>query len=147
MKILLHCILFIFVSPLWAAPQNPTGDWLGFYEDTKIPGAKAHVSVDKNGVLSAYYVELYPKAGETIPTTCIDCPEPFKDKPLKNMPMLWDLKYKDGKWVDGKTFSLERKEIFDASAWLSEDGKTLYVRGSLGFISKTQELQRLTSGQ
>ncbi len=145
--ILRFLFLFAVLTPAFAATHTPAGDWLGTYEDTNIPGAKIHVSVDKNGNLSAHYVEVYPKAGEPIPQNCINCPGTFLDKPLKNMPMLWDLHYKNGKWVDGHGFSLERKRIFDASVWLSKDGNTLFIRGKVGLFSKTQELQRLTQGQ
>lgn len=139
-------LLLMFINPVFADNKSPAGDWLGFYEDTQTPGAKIQVTVDKNGLLSAHYIELYPKAGEKIPTTCTDCTGEFKDKPLMNMPMLWDLHYKDGKWIDGHGFSLERKRTFHASAWLSEDGNTLYVRGKVGLFSHTQQLQRLTFG-
>lgn len=148
MKILLKCLLMMFASSTFATAHSPVGNWIGFYEDTDIPGAKINVSIDKNGVLNAYYEELYPKkSGEIIPSTCIDCPGSFKNKSLKNLPMLWGLKPDDdGKWVDGHSFSLERNGIYDATAWLSADGNTLYVKGSVGFLSKTLELQRDTSG-
>jgi uncharacterized protein (DUF2147 family) len=136
--------LLIFTGSAFAASHSPAGDWLGFYEDTTIPGAKVHVNVDEKGILSAYYVEIYPKAGEKIPTTCSDCSGKFKNKPLKNFPMLWNLKPQKGKWVNGKGYSLERRRNFAATAWLSEDGNTLFVRGKVGLFSKVQKLKRLT---
>ena len=149
MKYLIKILfLLTFILPTFAASSapSPAGDWTGFYEDTQIPGAKIHVTVDQNGILNAYYIETYPKKDETLPTTCEGCPGTFANKPLKNLPMLWGLVHKHGKWVDGHGFSLERKQKFAATAWLSDDGNTLYVRGKVGLFSKTQKLQRLTSG-
>lgn len=139
-------LLFVFISPAFAANKSPAGEWMGYYEDTQIPGAKVRVILDDTGILNAYYEVIYPKKDEKIPATCEDCPGKFANQPLKGLPMLWDLKPEKGQWVDGDGFSLERNQTFAATAWLSDDGDTLFIRGKVGLFSKTQQLKRLTSG-
>ncbi len=139
-------LLLSFISPAFAAP-SPAGEWLSFYKNTDMPSAKINVTLDNQNQLNAYIVEAYPKPGEAAPTICTACPADFNNKPLKNMPLLWDLKPKGHKWVDGHGISIEEKRLFSATVWLSDDGNTLFVEGKIGFIGKTQQFKRFTSGK
>jgi uncharacterized protein (DUF2147 family) len=147
MRSLFKILFLLFLAmPVFAASHSPAGEWKVFYEDTQIPGGKVKITVDKNGTLNGYVTEIYPKANETIPSTCVGCPGSFKNLPLHNLRVLWDLRPQGTEWTDGHGISLERKLIYKATVWLSETGDILFVRGRVGIFSKTQQWQRLTSG-
>lgn len=79
------------------------------------------------GLYHARVVHLHPEAPLK---TCLDCPEPFKNKPLEGMDIIWGLKQEAGEWTGGKILNPEGGKIYDCDVWLEPD-QSLVVRGYL----------------
>lgn len=143
MKILrmtsLACLLGM-TSIAMAEPLNGS-TWRTFDDTTGKPKAIVQFE-NKNGALTGTITQRLE--GSTI-TNCVKCSGALKNRPLVGLPIINGLKasgnneYDQGEILDpltGKTYKLKGK--------LSADGKTLELRGFIGFsmLGRTQTWKR-----
>lgn len=143
MKILrmtsLACLLGM-TSIAMAEPLNGS-TWRTFDDTTGKPKAIVQFE-NKNGALTGTITQRLE--GSTI-TNCVKCSGALKNRPLVGLPIINGLKasgnneYDQGEILDpltGKTYKLKGK--------LSADGKTLEMRGFIGFsmLGRTQTWKR-----
>jgi uncharacterized protein (DUF2147 family) len=63
----------------------------------------------------------------------------LRSQAIMGLLLVKGLEYQNGKWQGGDIYDPERGRNFTCELWLEPDGKTLKVRGYLGFFYETQE--------
>ncbi len=118
-----------------AAASDLSGIWKSIDDHTGNP--KSIIRIDKNadGHYGGTVLKVLAEPGKAPEVTCHNCPEPFTNKPIEGMNILWGLKvdktnqnlYDGGRVLDplsGYTYS--------AKITVNPDGKKLVLRGFLG---------------
>lgn len=121
--------------------QSPEGTWVTI--DDKRNVDIAHVKIFKeDGMLYGKVLKLLPEARVR---TCEGCSGDLKDKPLKGVTLITDVKPTGNKyWSKGKLLDPKSGRQYSCSIWL-DDPNTLKVRASFGIslIGRTQTWRRL----
>lgn len=143
--VLLLALLPLALLPLAAFAQNsPVGKWHTIDDKTGKVKSLVEIYDAGNGTLSGKVVELiHSDMGPN--AVCKDCKGENHNKPITGMVITWGLK-QDGKtWEGGKILDPKNGKIYSAKMTPSQDGKTLDVRGYLGFslLGRTQTWQRV----
>lgn len=104
---------------------TPIGRWKTLDDETGKAMTVVEVYTAKNGNLAAKIVENI-----AAPATCTECSGKDKGKSIIGMPVLWDLKNKDGVWGDGRGFKPSTGDSFRAkSVKVIDGGRKLEVTG------------------
>ena len=110
--------------------------------DDKTGKQRADVQFEEvNGTFSARILHIRKQPGDT--GICSKCPGDFKDKPIKGLVFLWDLKQNgENNWDDGHIIDPKTGKIYRAKVLLKAN--KLYVRGYLGvsMFGRTQIWER-----
>ncbi len=73
--------------------------------------------------------------------------EELRTRPLVGMDLFTNFIYKtsDEQWVDGKIYDPESGKTYSCKIWLTDNGKTMNVRGFIGFslLGRTEKFTRL----
>jgi uncharacterized protein (DUF2147 family) len=147
-SLLLSCLaaaLVLDAVPLRAANDSPVGTWNTF--DDKKGDLRSTVRIEQAGnELVGTIVKTVLRPGEAPDPKCDKCPGEFKDKPVEGLRFMWGLKGKGREWDGGQVLDPEDGKIYRVKVKLSEDGRTLEVRGYVG-ISMFGRTQRWTRAQ
>jgi uncharacterized protein (DUF2147 family) len=68
--------------------------------------------------------------------------EKKRNQPIMGLACLTDFQYKDGEYIDGTIYDSRDGKVYKGKLWL-EDGRTLKVRGYLGFLFQTETWRRV----
>lgn len=138
MKKLLFFIFYIFSSfTIYAQETSVFGIWKTIDDETN--EAKAYVELYKIG--DKMHGKIIKLLIDPEDTTCDNCPDDKKDKPVKGMEIIWDMEKNGDQWIDGEILKPENGKVYNGKIWV-EDGK-LQVRGYIGFMYKTQTWLRV----
>lgn len=121
------------------AQSSPVGRWKTYDEETGKPRLIVDIYQAKNGAYAAKVVETLFAAN----ATCTSCSGANKDKPIKDMVILWNLK-PDGEnaFSGGTVLKLSNGKTYKSKAELTDGGEKINVYGCLGFICKHQTWTR-----
>lgn len=137
----LYVLLMTICSGLFG--DDVTGFWKTINDQTGKPESIMAI-YPYQGKYYGRLVATYDNDGKI--TDTIDNPidrapgvegEPY----YSGLDIMWDLKEKDGKYVDGKIMDPEKGRIYDAEMWI-KDG-VLVVRGKIWFFGANQEWPRV----
>lgn len=124
-----------------------TGHWRSI--DDKTGFAKSIIKIEKkeNGTYSGTIEKVLTHEGYTPKKFCVNCPEPFTDKPIEGLNILWGLvptPSADGIYDKGRVLDPLSGNIYRAKLTLGPEGKTLKVRGYIGIsmFGRSQIWQR-----
>lgn len=113
--------------------------------DDKTGQKKAVVQfTESDGVVSGKIIKVYDPAKAD--RVCVKCKGSLKDKPVVGLPIITGLKLKkDNEWDGGQLVDPESGKIYKGKATLSNDGKTLELRGYVGVsaLGRSQTWQRV----
>ena len=131
----------------WASAQQPTltGRWKTIDDETG--RVKSIVEITEQG--GAYFgqiVELFRLPDEDPNPKCTDCEDDRKDQPALGMEIVGDMVCdgKDLEWEDRTICDPKHGKVYDCEMWIEEDDpNTLYVRGYILFLFRTQEWHRV----
>lgn len=128
-------LLVISMSALAADPA--VGRWKTYDEETGKPRLIVDVYEAKGGTIAAKVVDTLfaPNA------TCTACTGAAKNKPIKDMVIVWSLKPDGAAYSGGTVLKLANGKTYKSKAELLSPNK-LQVSGCLGFICKHQEWTR-----
>ena len=132
MNYLLLLLSVLFSFSLGA--QTIEGTWKT-YEDGEL---KSEIKLyKKNGMIYGKVVAIHnPDDGDYDPV-CTTCSGSRKNKPLKGMIIIQNLKKDGSEWhADNGVYHPDNDEYYDVRMWLDTDNK-LAVRGYLGWFYQT----------
>lgn len=113
--------------------------------DDKTGQKKAVVQfTESDGVVSGKIIKVYDPAKAD--RVCVKCKGSLKDKPVVGLPIITGLKLKkDNEWDGGQLVDPESGKVYKGKATLSNDGKTLELRGYVGVsaLGRSQTWQRV----
>jgi uncharacterized protein (DUF2147 family) len=127
--------LLLFALPMLAfAQESPVGRWKTYDEDTGKPRLIVEVYEAKGNTIAAKAVETLfaPNA------TCTACTGPAKNKPIKDMVILWGLQKDGDGYSKGTVLKLANGKTYKSKAKLIDGGKKFEVSGCVGFMCKSQ---------
>ncbi|MFL3651534.1 MAG: DUF2147 domain-containing protein [Pseudoalteromonas sp.] len=131
----------LFVSQSALANMSPIGLWKTIDEDTS--EAKSYVRITQNnGVLSGKVETILNPAKQN--DICSKCDDELKDQPILGMTIITDVKAQDdGVWGDGEILDPTNGKTYTLQLTPQNDGKTLEVRGYIGFFYRNQYWERV----
>lgn len=133
----------ILYAPLaWCSNHSPIGTWISIDDETNQPRSEIQIW-ESNGKLYGKVVKIYPRPGDK--GICEKCPGAFKNKPIKGLTIMWGLRPAGRNvWSDGEILDPKKGKIYNLKITLSENGRTLSVRGHIGIslLGRTQVWRR-----
>jgi uncharacterized protein (DUF2147 family) len=120
---------------------SPKGIWTTIDDDGETATSIIEIDV-REGRLSGYIVELLKP--EDVDSICDRCTGELKDAPMVGLRVLSGLVREGRIWSGGVILDPENGKQYRCRLQLSEDGKTLAVRGYLGItiLGRTQHWRR-----
>ena len=143
MKSLLVAAALMVVSSL-AAADSPVGTWRSIDDKTKQERSIITIT-EENGELKGVVDKLFDQPGDDPAHLCKECKGERKDKPIVGMTILWGLKKDGDTWAGGGILDPHNGKTYRCKMTLSEDGKSLNVRGFIGIsiLGRTQIWHRV----
>lgn len=138
-------ILFcqMIIAPMaWSANHSPVGTWITIDDKTNKPRSEVRI-FESRGTLYGQVIKVYPRPGDR--GICAKCPGAFKNKPIKGLNIMWGLKPAGRNvWSGGEILDPKSGNIYALKITLSENGRTLSVRGHVGIslLGRTQVWRR-----
>ncbi|MDF2867087.1 MAG: hypothetical protein K0S11_557 [Gammaproteobacteria bacterium] len=139
--------LFILLPALsLAATLSPTGYWQQINEKTNQPQSVLQIWQEKDGNLSGKIIGLYPVTGRELQKYCTKCTDDRRDQPIIGMTIINNMQPStELMWTSGEILDPKAGSIYRCKITLSEDNKTLNVRGYVGIplLGRSQTWIRL----
>jgi uncharacterized protein (DUF2147 family) len=130
--------------PLRAADQSAVGLWEQVDEKSGKPESWFRIA-EKNGIYEGTIVKMFLKPGEDPNWTCDKCEGDERGKPVLGLALIKGMHRNGNLYESGTIMDPRDGSVYKAKMTLSEDGKTLEVRGFLGFslLGRSQYWNRL----
>jgi uncharacterized protein (DUF2147 family) len=140
----LVCAVLTAVFASWAFADSPVGLWRTIDDKTGKERSLVRIA-DEGGELRGTVEHIYTEPDEDPKHLCDKCTGERKDKPIIGMNILWGLKQHDRVWSGGHILDPKNGRTYRCKMTLSEDGRTLDVRGYIGvsLIGRTQTWHRV----
>lgn len=114
------------------AMTSPVGTWQTVDDHTGLPKALVQIAQQADGTLSGRVIKgLGPNDDPT--RRCTACTDERKDQLMLGMTIIDGVKQDGANWDDGHILDPENGKIYRCKMHLEDDGKTLIVRGYIGF--------------
>lgn len=124
-------VLVLLAGNAFADTKSPVGVWRSIDDTTKKERSIIRIT-EVNGEFSGVVEQLFDQPGDDPAHLCKECKGERKDKPIIGMTILWGLK-KDGDiWAGGEILDPHNGKTYRCKMALSNDGKSLNVRGFIG---------------
>lgn len=139
MKLVLAMLIVMLAGGALADTSSPAGVWKSIDDKTKKERSIIRIT-EVNGEFKGVVEKIFDQPGDDPAHLCKECKDERKDKPIVGMTILWGLKKDGGGWSGGEILDPKNGKIYRAKMSLSEDGKSLKVRGFIGIslIGRTQ---------
>jgi uncharacterized protein (DUF2147 family) len=131
-------LVFVAAAGGALAQNTPVGKWHTIDDQTK--EVKSEVTItESNGVLTGKITKLLRKDAKQ-DAVCEDCKDARKGQPILGLEIIRGAKKEANEdvWVNGKILNPEGGTEYSLKMTPQDGGKKLAVRGSFGFIGKTQ---------
>lgn len=138
-SVLVQLLLALSSAAVFAAESTPLGAWKTIDDQTGKPRGLIRIT-EVNGQYQGKIEKTFPDAGEDPNPKCDNCSGVRRDQPVIGMTILWGLTKQGEEYADGKVLDPENGKVYRAKMTLADGGKTLHVRGFIGFslLGRTQ---------
>lgn len=124
-------LLAVVVSLLAAGPASPEGLWKTI--DDRRGAARSLVRIWRDGdQLRGKVEKVFDQPGEPAHPLCTLCPGEKRNRPVVGLEILWGFRGPGPVWTGGRVLDPEEGKTYRGRLRLSEDGKTLVLRGYVG---------------
>lgn len=127
-----------------ASAADATGRWTTIDDETGKPKSVVEIYKTTDGSLAGKVVDILQSDRGPNPI-CDKCKGTNKDKPVKGMVILWNLKQDDAThWSGGTVLDPKNGKTYKSKVELSADGSKLKMRGYVGIeaLGRTQTWMR-----
>jgi uncharacterized protein (DUF2147 family) len=124
-------VLALLAGNAFADTMSPVGVWRTIDDKTKNERSIIRIT-EVNGEFRGVVEKLFDQPGDDPAHLCKDCKGERKDKPIIGMTILWGLKKDGDTWADGEILDPHNGKTYRCKMTLSDDGKSLNVRGFIG---------------
>lgn len=114
------------------AQQSPIGRWTTVDDKTHQPKSVVEIYQTTNGSLAGKVVTVLQSDKGPHPV-CDACSGNRKNKPVEGMVILWGVRKDGDSWGDGRIIDPHNGKEYSVKLTPSTDGKTMEVRGYMGF--------------
>jgi uncharacterized protein (DUF2147 family) len=140
------------LATLLMLPLSAFGGVDGYWKtiDDETGKVRSVVQITTSGdTATGRIVQLYRQPDEEADPKCTACKGAKKDKWTSDLVIMEDLKGSGKKWEDGSILDPSNGKVYSCHITESADGKTLEVRGYLGFslLGRTQVWHRVPASQ
>ncbi|NNM60051.1 MAG: DUF2147 domain-containing protein [Legionellales bacterium] len=147
-SIFLFCRLGLASSSPLASIPNPVGSWQTIDDVTNTKRSIVYIQLNEQNQLVGKLIKINFRPGEGPNDLCVRCSGNLHNKKILGMTILTGLAQNPEnplEWLGGKIVDPESGRRYSCKILLSADGKTMKVRGYLGFsfIGRTQIWYRL----
>jgi len=138
-SLLVQLLLVLSSAAVFAAELSPVGVWKTIDDQTGKPRGLVRIT-EVNGQYQGRIERAFPLPGEDPNPKCDKCSGVRRDQPVVGMVILWGLTKQGDEYQAGEILDPENGKIYRAKMTLEDDGKTLHVRGFIGFslLGRTQ---------
>lgn len=137
----LSVALLLFALPFACfAQSSAVGRWKTIDDETGKPKSVVEIYKTTNGTLAGKVVEILLSDKGPNPL-CDKCTGSNKNKPVKGMVILWNLKADSASaWSGGRIMDPENGKTYKSKLKLTDNGKKLEMRGYMGIeaLGRTQ---------
>jgi uncharacterized protein (DUF2147 family) len=140
------CILgTLIIASTAAAQSSPVGLWKTIDDATGKPAALIRIT-DEHGELKGRIEKLFAPPADDSNPKCTQCTDTRKDQPIIGMTIIEGMRADTSSNADRKTYvggnilDPDNGKIYKSRLSMSDDGKTLQVRGYIGvpLLGRTQ---------
>lgn len=133
-----------YAGSAFAVDLTPVGTWRTIDDETKKPKSIVEITEVDGEVVGKVKEILQSDKGPN--PICEDCTGERKDKPVLGMTILWGMKQDGDVWDGGTILDPKNGKTYGCKLTPSADGKTLKVRGFIGFslLGRTQMWERVS---
>jgi uncharacterized protein (DUF2147 family) len=117
--------------PALAAAPSPVGVWRTIDDHTKKARSLVRI-VEVKGELQGTVEKIFSEPNEDPAPTCKECKGERQNKPVIGMNILWGMKKDGDEWSGGEILDPKNGKTYRCKITLSDDGKSLTVRGYIG---------------
>ena len=115
-----------------AANASPAGVWRTIDDNTGQARSLIRITEVK-GELQGVVEKIFPQPGQDPAPVCRQCKGERKDKSILGMTILWGLKRDGDSWGGGEILDPQNGKTYRCEITVGGDGKSLKVRGFVGF--------------
>ena len=139
LAISLLIVMALSGSDVLAAESSPVGLWKTIDDNSGKPGGLIRI-VQVDGQYQGKIEKIFPDPGEDPNPRCVKCDGARRDQPVIGMTFLWGLTKQGDEFQGGEILDPKNGRIYRAKMKLEDSGKTLHVRGFIGFslLGRTQ---------
>ncbi|MFM2035544.1 MAG: hypothetical protein RL459_809 [Pseudomonadota bacterium] len=133
----------VFTSTLIHAQMTPVGLWKTIDDDGKTEKSLVRI-VESGGVLSGTLEKIFDSTKQD--AKCEKCTDDRKDKPVQGMTIIRNVRQDaDDKtiWTGGEILDPNNGKTYKTRLKPVDGGKTMEMRGYIGFLYRTQVWQRV----
>lgn len=126
-------VLAIALFSAHGAELSPVGLWKTIDDHTGKPRGLVRVT-QVEGEYQAKVEKIFPKPGDDPNARCEKCEGTRHDQPVIGLTILWGLKKQGDEYQGGEILDPENGKIYRVKMKLEDGGRTLHVRGFIGFL-------------
>jgi uncharacterized protein (DUF2147 family) len=132
MKKILAFLLLVIGIPAFAE-SSPIGKWNSYDHEGHLRGI-VRFSMSHDGTLiGTIYKPIAAAKGKPFNPICTQCTGVNKNRPFKNMIIVWGLEKKGDQWVNGRVLNTDTGKTYRCSIKVSKDNQTIYFHAYVGF--------------
>lgn len=132
----LPLLLALSVYSSLSLAADISGTWKQIDDKTGSPKALIQIRQEKDGRYVGKIVKITPRPGYVPRETCVDCPEPYRNKPILGLDIIHHLEsLGDNNYGNGKIIDPLTGKLYSVKGRLISNGRLLQLRGYLGISS------------